>query len=158
MTTVHTRWMIRRDFQEVLEIEASSFGTPWTEDDFLRCLKQRNCIGMVAETADRVLGFMVYELHKSRINIANFAVHPAFRRQSIGRQMIAKLEGKLSFNRRNAMTVTVNESNLDALLFFKRLGFLATDVLRGHFDEEDGIAMRFTLASRVIEPRELELV
>ncbi|MEM1305855.1 MAG: ribosomal-protein-alanine N-acetyltransferase RimI, partial [Planctomycetota bacterium] len=51
---VHIRWMIRRDMQEVLGIEQESFEFPWLEEDFIRCLRQRNCIGMVAEQGERV--------------------------------------------------------------------------------------------------------
>ena len=51
---VHIRWMIRRDMPEVLDIENRSFEFSWTEEDFIRCLRQRNCIGMVAEHDDRV--------------------------------------------------------------------------------------------------------
>ena len=47
--SVHIRWMIRRDMSDVLEIENNSFEFPWFEEDFIRCLRQRNCIGMVAE-------------------------------------------------------------------------------------------------------------
>ena len=47
---VHIRWMIRRDMADVLAIENASFEFPWLEDDFIRCLRQRNCIGMVAES------------------------------------------------------------------------------------------------------------
>ena len=52
---VHIRWMIRRDMPEVLDIERDSFEFPWSEEDFMRCLRQRNCIGMVAERGDRVI-------------------------------------------------------------------------------------------------------
>ena len=55
---VHIRWMIRRDMPEVLQAEQASFEFPWTEEDFLRCLRQRNCIGMVAEQGEKVVGFM----------------------------------------------------------------------------------------------------
>ena len=57
--------MIRRDMPEVIPIETASFEFPWSEDDFVRCLRQRNCIGMVAEMDDQVVGFMIYELHKT---------------------------------------------------------------------------------------------
>lgn len=43
------RWMVRRDMNEVLTIEQASFDFGWTEEDFLSCLRQRNCIGIVAE-------------------------------------------------------------------------------------------------------------
>ncbi|MDA8746115.1 ribosomal-protein-alanine N-acetyltransferase RimI, partial [Rubripirellula amarantea] len=60
-TCVHIRWMIRRDMPAVLAIENKSFEFSWTEEDFIRCLRQRNCIGMVAEENDQVVGFMIYE-------------------------------------------------------------------------------------------------
>ena len=78
---VHIRWMIRRDMPEVLQTEQESFEFAWTEEDFLRCLRQRNCIGMVAEQGEKVVGFMIYELHKAKLHILNFAVHPSYRRQ-----------------------------------------------------------------------------
>ena len=61
---VHIRWMIRRDMPDVLEIERQDFEFPWIDEDFIRCLRQRNCIGMVAEHEDHVVGFMIYELHQ----------------------------------------------------------------------------------------------
>src|SRR4029077_14056264 len=76
---VHIRWMIRRDMPEVLQTEQSSFEFAWTEEDFLRCLRQRNCIGMVAEQGEKVVGFMIYELHKMKLHILNFAVYPSCR-------------------------------------------------------------------------------
>ena len=77
---VHIRWMIRRDMAEVLEIERSAFEFPWFEEEFIRCLRQRNCIGMVAEANHQIVGFMIYELHKAKLHILNFAVAPEFRR------------------------------------------------------------------------------
>ncbi len=81
---VHIRWMIRRDMPSVLAIEQECFEFPWYEDDFVRCLRQRNCIGMVAEASERVVGFMIYELHKHRLHVLNFAVHEHFRRRGVG--------------------------------------------------------------------------
>ena len=70
---VQIRWLIRRDMPEVLEIERASFEHAWTEEDFLCCLRQRNCIGMVAEHDHEIVGFMIYELHKAKLRILNFA-------------------------------------------------------------------------------------
>lgn len=142
---VHIRWMIRRDMPEVLAIESSSFEFPWSEDDFIRCLRQRNCIGMVAERDERVVGFMIYELHRNRLHILNFAVHPDFRRLGVGHQMASKLIGKLSPQRRNRVLLEVRETNLAAQLFFRDLGFRAISVLRDFYDDttEDAYLMEF---------------
>ncbi len=144
-TSVHIRWMIRRDMSEVLQIENRCFEFPWFEEDFIRCLRQRNCIGMVAEHEDRVVGFMIYELHKTRLHILNFAVHPDVQRMGVGSQMIAKLVSKLSFQRRTRVLLEVRETNLDAQLFFRNNGFRATSVLREYYDDtpEDAYVMEY---------------
>ena len=142
---VHIRWMIRRDMPEVLAIEASSFEFPWVEEDFIRCLRQRNCIGMVAEHDDQVVGFMIYELNKNRIQVLNFAVAPEFRRRGVGTQMVAKLIGKLSVQRRTRIVLEVRETNLAAQLFFRTIGFRAISVLRNFYEDtpEDAYLMQY---------------
>jgi ribosomal-protein-alanine N-acetyltransferase len=145
---VHIRWMIRRDMPEVLQTEQESFEYAWTEEDFLRCLRQRNCIGMVAEQGERVVGFMIYELHKNKLHILNFAVHPQYRRGGVGAQMVAKLISKLSSHRRTRITLEVRETNLPAQLFFRSQGFKAVRVLRGFYEDsgEDAFLMQYRLA------------
>jgi ribosomal-protein-alanine N-acetyltransferase len=142
---VQIRWMIRRDMAEVLEIEADGFEFPWCEDDFIRCLRQRNCIGMVAEHGDRVVGFMIYELHKTRLHLLNFAVAKVARRQGVGSQMMAKLVAKLSNQRRTRILLEVRETNLPAQLFFRHQGFRAVSVLRDFYDDttEDAYLMQY---------------
>jgi ribosomal-protein-alanine N-acetyltransferase len=142
---VHIRWMIRRDMPEVLDIENRSFEFAWTEEDFIRCLRQRNCIGMVAEHDERVVGFMIYELHKNRLHILNFAVHSDFRRCGVATGMIRKLVGKLSPQRRNRILLEIRETNLAAQLFFREAGFRAISVLREFYEDspEDAYLMQY---------------
>ncbi len=148
---VHIRWMIRRDMPEVLQTEQLSFEYAWTEEDFLRCLRQRNCIGMVAEHGEKVVGFMIYELHKNKLHILNFAVHPQWRRASIGSQMVAKLISKLSSHRRTRITLEVRETNLAAQLFFHKQEFKAIRVLRSFYDDsgEDAFLMEYRFSSDI---------
>lgn len=142
---VHIRWMIRRDMPEVLAIESVCFEFPWSEDDFIRCLRQRNCIGMVAELDDEVVGFMIYELHKTRLHLLNFAVSAQHRRQKVGTRMLAKLAAKLSTQRRTRIILEVRETNLAAQLFFREQGFRAVSLLRDFYDDttEDAYLMQY---------------
>ncbi|HMP79932.1 MAG TPA: ribosomal protein S18-alanine N-acetyltransferase [Pirellulaceae bacterium] len=141
----HIRWMIRRDMPEVLQIEQASFEFPWSEDDFVRCLRQRNCIGMVAEQDDKVVGFMIYELDKDYLHVLNFAVSPDGRRRGIGAQMVEKLVSKLSSQRRTRIRLEVRETNLAAQVFFRKMGFRAVTVLRDYYDDttEDAYVMHY---------------
>lgn len=151
---VHIRWMIRRDMVDVLDIERSGFEFPWSEEDFIRCLRQRNCIGMVAEHEDRVVGFMVYELQKTRLHILNFAVAPEFRRLAVGTQMVRKLIGKLSPQRRTRIILEVRETNLAAQLFFRETGFRAISVLHNFYEDspEDAYLMQYRFRSKPNDP------
>lgn len=153
---VHIRWMIRRDMPEVLDIEKSSFEFPWSEEDFIRCLRQRNCIGMVAEYDERVVGFMIYELHKDQLHVLNFSVRPDVRRRGVGMQMVNKLVGKLSQQRRNRIVLEIRETNLAAQMFFKNLGFRAVSVLRDYYDDtvEDAYVMQYRFKSSESKPLE----
>ncbi len=144
-THCHVRWMVRRDFSEVLAIESDAFEFPWKEEDFLKCLQQRNCIGMVAECAGQVVGFMIYETPKNRIHLLNMAVAPKFRHQGVASQMIQKLVGKLKNQRRNKIVTEVRETNLQALQFLRSLGFRAVLVLKDFYEDvnEDAYVMEY---------------
>lgn len=146
--TVHVRWMIRRDLPAVLGFEKRCFEFPWTEQDFVSCLRQRNNIGMVAELGDQVVGYMVYELHKTKLHLLSIAVDPDYSRQGIGAAMVEKLINKLSYQRRKRIALEVRETNLAAQLFFKALGFRATCVLHQWFEncDDDAYVMEFRVS------------
>lgn len=146
------RRLTRSDMVDVLRIESASIDNPWIEDDFQNVLLQSNCIGMVAELAGRVVGFMIYELHKGNLEILDFAVDPRYRRQGVGRQMVDRLKAKLSQQGQNELRLLVRERNLVAQLFFRSQGFLAVEVLSNEYDEtdEDAYVMRYRLLPEVI--------
>ena len=152
---VHIRWMIRRDMPEVLAIEHQSFEYPWCEEEFLRVLRQRNCIGMVAEQGERVIGFMIYELHKSKLQVLNFAVAADARRNGVGHQMVQKLVGKLSSHRRTRISLHCRETALVAQLFFRIEGFRASQVVREHYEDtgEDAYLMQYYYDESLLDDR-----
>jgi len=125
---LRVRWMIQRDIPEVLAIEAASFEFPWLEDDFIQCLRQRNCMGAVAEHDDRNVGFMIYEFNKNNIRVLNFAVDPEMRRRGVGTQMIRKLKDKLSPQHRVKIIVEIRkEENPVVKPFFEKELFVVVN-------------------------------
>ncbi|MEN9846557.1 MAG: hypothetical protein RIS36_1704 [Pseudomonadota bacterium] len=124
---IQIRWLIQRDLEAVVAIEqASKRANPWTEDEFLSKIRQRNCFGVVAEYRLMVLGFIVYELYTDHLSIINIAVGPSYRRSGIATCMIDRLKEKLWPLRRSRITLWVGDSNVNAQLFFREQGFKAT--------------------------------
>lgn len=144
----HLRWMIHMDIARVLAIEQASFDFAWTEDDFIRSMHRANIVCIVVEDQDHVVGYMVYEFTDDCLHIHNFAVDPDFRRQGVGRALVAKLIGKLSSHRRTEISLMVRESNLPAQLFFRDCGFKAVEIIPCyyHLDSgEDAYWMSYTI-------------
>lgn len=109
---IDLRWLVRRELSQCIAIERLCFENPWTEEDFLCCLRQRNCIGYVASIGANVYGYMIYELHHARLHILNFAVDPCAQRNGIGRRMVDRLIDKLAPHRRNEMLLEIRERNV----------------------------------------------
>ncbi len=163
-TRPHIRWMIRRDMHDVLAIDAASFPEPWDEEYFLRQLRCRDVIGMVAEGPSPtgahdgpVLGSMVYRLHRERLELLRLAVHADHRNRGVGRAMLDKLIGKITSHRRTTIDLQVGESNLPAQLWLRACGFRATTVLRDAYEgsatTEDAYRFEYRFAP---EPEPIE--
>jgi [ribosomal protein S18]-alanine N-acetyltransferase len=154
MRQVNMRFLCRSDMPDVLWIEANSFPNPWPESDFLAHLRQKTTIGLVAECEGRVVGFVLYEFEVDGLNVVNFAVRPDYRRAGVGRQMIAKLVGKLRM-RWMCITAATREANLGMQLFLKACGWKARQILPGHFEDTGETAYvfeyRLPAAAREVE-------
>ena len=150
---VNIRWMMWKDLQEVLTIENECFEYAWSEEEFVECLQQRNCVGMVAESQGRVVGFTIYEVQKTKIYLLNVATLSEFRRQGIGTQLVAKLIAKLKNQRRSRITLEIRETNLPAQVFFRSLGFRAVDILRDFYvDSTNEDAYQMVFKHQELEP------
>lgn len=141
------RWMVRADMPQVMAIENTSFEFPWSEDDFLDVLRERNVIGMVAVDHDSqaVVCYMIHRLQRSRIEVLNLAVHLEYRRQGIASALLQKQIDSLSSDRRSQITAEVRETNWPAIYLMRSLGFIATEIRHGVYDETDDDAYLFRL-------------
>lgn len=151
---VQIKWLLKRQLPEVLEIEQSVFGRrAWDENDFNRALNQRNCIGKVAlDRSDRrIVGFLVFELYKSRYRVLNFAVAPEQQRCGVGTALFDHLKSRLS-KRRGEIELMLRETNLEAQLFCRSQDFQAIEVIRDYYADsgESAYAMSYVLTEKVV--------
>ena len=112
------------DVAAVHEIERLSFRTPWPAYAFEQELRgNRLARYLVARAGDAVVGFAGVWLMVDDAHVTTFGVHPDWRRQGIGRQLmlnVTELSGAIGARR---MTLEVRVSNVAAQALYGAFGF-----------------------------------
>ena len=126
------------DVPAVHEIERLSFRTPWPAHAFEQELRgNRLARYLAARARDAVVGFAGVWLMVDDAHITTFSVHPDWRRQGIGRQLLlnlAELSGTIGARR---MTLEVRPSNEPAQALYRAFGFEVVG-RRPHYYTDDG--------------------
>jgi ribosomal-protein-alanine N-acetyltransferase len=112
------------DVPAVHEIERLSFGTPWPAYAFEQELRgNRLARYLVARAGDRVVGFAGVWLMVDDAHITTFGVHPDWRRQRIGRQLLLNLAELSTTMGARRMTLEARVSNAAAQALYRDFGF-----------------------------------
>jgi len=142
------RRMRLEDVPAVHEIDTLSFSLPWPERSF-RFEVSENAVsrGWVAEAAvngeSRIIGMLVLWLIVDEAHIATVAVHPDFRRRSIGSRIIVEaLKAARTEGARRAF-LEARERNLAAQEMYRKFGFEITGRRPRYYRDtgEDAILM-----------------
>lgn len=141
------RRVIRRDLAQILDIERAGFNSPWPEAKVIRFLRRHNSAGYVFAYDETVVGYLFYQLFKTRYRIINFAVHRHFRRKGIATKLIHQLTSNLCSGRRTSIDLEIRETNLEGQLFLKSCGFLAKAIVESPYSDtdEDAYLMRYRI-------------
>jgi ribosomal-protein-alanine N-acetyltransferase len=132
------------DVPAVHEIERLSFRTPWPPYAFEQELRgNRLAHYVVARAGDRVVGFAGVWLMVDDAHITTFGVHPDWRRQGIGRQLLLNLVELARTIRARRMTLEVRASNEAAQTLYREYGFEEVGRRPKYYtdDGEDAIIM-----------------
>jgi [ribosomal protein S18]-alanine N-acetyltransferase len=141
--------MSETDLEQVLDIEYLSFTSPWPRDIFLGELRGSDIAQLfVARILEghqqgRVAGYCCTWIIADEMHITSFAVHPQFRRQHVGQQLLAGvLAHALESGCRQAV-LEVRVSNRGAQRLYSRFGFAPVAVRKRYYadNNEDAIIM-----------------
>lgn len=135
--------MAKHHINQVMDIEQRTFENPWEPVDFRIACKCKSGGVIVAERRDQVIGYCAYSVEGRKVQIHNLAVDYDYRGQGIGTSLVSWTRNSLLSGRRR-VSVIVRETNLDAQMFFSKLGFRALGVIQGYYDDIDEDAYRFT--------------
>jgi ribosomal-protein-alanine N-acetyltransferase len=136
------------DVAQVQEIERLSFSTPWPTYAFEQELRANRLARYVVARAaepdgERVVGFAGLWLMVDEAHVTTFGVHPAWRRQGVGRRLLLRLiEVALELGALR-LTLEVRVSNTAAQELYRSFGFtIAGTRVRYYTDDgEDAFVM-----------------
>lgn len=138
--------MTVRDINEVMEIEEACFNVPWSKRMFLAELNGNPFSYMyVARIAERdeIVGYVCFWLVFEELHLMNLAVHPRWRREGIGQELLrwAIANGWDAGARR--ATLEVRSSNEAARELYEKIGFKARSIRRNYYNnpKEDAVIM-----------------
>lgn len=138
------RPMLEKDIDEVLDIEKTSFATPWSKEAFtLEINKNMLAKYVVAEIQGKVVGYGGIWLIIDEGHVTNIAVHEKYRGLGVGNKI---MEGLIDICRdRNivAMTLEVRKTNEVAKSLYDKYGFKEYGIRPGYYSDnnEDAIIM-----------------
>jgi len=136
--------MTVEDIPRVLEIERTSFRTPWPADAYTHELKEnRLATYIVAKQEDRLVGYAGMWVILDEAHITTIAVELAFRGQHIGERLLVGLIDAGVERGARWMTLEVRNSNLTAQALYRKYGFREIGTRKGYYSDnrEDAIVM-----------------
>jgi len=146
------------DVAAVHRIEQLSFTTPWPAHAFEQELRgNRLARYVVARAGDTVVGFAGVWLMVDDAHVTTFGVHPDWRRQGIGRQLLLNLvELSVALGARR-MTLEVRVGNTAAQALYRAFGFEIAG-RRPRYYSDDGEDALVMTTPELTDPRLREII
>lgn len=137
-----------QDIPALVAIDALSNNPPWNQKMFEDELAFPYSFNRVIQAGDRVIAFVIARSMGGCTEIMELAVHPDFRRESYGSQLLDYVIAKTADSdaRRRRIELEVREDNLTAISFYKKNGFRIDGRRKGFYPDCDGLLMSCELA------------
>jgi ribosomal-protein-alanine N-acetyltransferase len=132
------------DLAAVVALENRCFGDPWTPEALgQELVPDRLRLPLVAETAGKVVGYLMAWKIIDQLHILNLAADPDLRRRGVGTALLRVATAKAARMRMLEITLEVRESNAAARAFYQRHGFSVRGRRPGYYVDngEDAIVM-----------------
>ena len=123
------------DLQRVLEIENECFDNPWSETDFTLSLKQPKSYEhvYVARRENTVVGYIVFIVLHEEAQVLNLAVPTAYRRQGIGKYLLASALEIIRSHNGHKVFLEVAVGNLPAQYLYRQFGFRICGIRKNYY-------------------------
>ena len=145
--TIEISDMTPEDLDQIQEIEIISFPSPWPKSIFLHELGSTLSGNIVARLGGsfegRIAGYLNYWIVADEVHIHHIAVRRDLRRMGIATRLMQEMIRRAIVNDGRWGTLEVRPSNVAAIHFYEKLGFVIKGVRPGYYSDtgEDALIM-----------------
>ena len=143
---IRYRALVPEDAEAVARIEAESFPTPWSREDFWReASNDFACYIVVLDEAD-IIGFGGCWISFEEAQVTNIALTAVQRGRGLGKALMTRLMCAAAVRGAARMTLEVRPSNASARRLYEELGCAPIGVRKKYYqdNDEDAILMWHT--------------
>lgn len=143
---------------DILEIEKSSFLSPWSRNAFREELTRQVSHLWALIVDGEVSGYICFWMCAGEIHVMNIAVHPKRRRQGLGRYLLTKMLEKGNSKGVKAAWLEVRPSNFIARVLYQKAGFTEKGRRSRYYRDtnEDAIVMSLSIFQDESNPLQVE--
>lgn len=134
---------VPNDLDALEELEKECFSLPWTREQLQGELPDERHEFLTAELDGDVVGYVGMMCVLDEGYISNVAVSPRFRRQGIGRALVAEMLRRAEGRQLTFVTLEVRAHNDGAIALYSQAGFAPVGRRRNYYERprEDAILM-----------------
>ena len=140
---ISIREMKPEDLDDIMEIEYSSFSSPWSRESFISELNNQMALYICLECDKKVVAYVGLWKIYDEGHITNVAVLPSYRGLGLSKLLLSSLFEACKENGIERLTLEVRESNQIAINLYESLGFLSSGKRPKYYSNpiEDAIIM-----------------
>lgn len=129
---------------QIAELEKICFNDPWSKKSIASELNNKLSLWLVAVDGETVIGYVGSQTVLGETDMMNIAVHPDYRKQGIGTELILELIRELSARGSHSLMLEVRASNEPAISVYAKLGFSEIGRRKNYYrnPKEDALILR----------------
>ncbi|MDR2157141.1 MAG: ribosomal protein S18-alanine N-acetyltransferase [Clostridiales Family XIII bacterium] len=144
MNWIRIRRARPEDVDDVTALERICFATPWARSDLEKDIGENILASyMIAESADRLIGYAGIWVVIDEGHITNVAVHPDWRGQGVATMLLSELLETARRKGAKNFTLEARASNATAIALYEKFGFRTVGYRRQYYADngEDAAIM-----------------
>lgn len=137
------------DLDAILDIERGRYSYPWSEAQFLECIKDEGYEAWGSFLGGQLIGYLIHWQVLDEAHLMNLCVRRSYGRQGGGRQLLRHWIARMISQSMRELTLEVRQSNAPAQALYSSEGFVSVGERPDYYPDagnrESAIIMKLRL-------------